>query len=65
MDIEWAIDGKTKELFIIQARPETIHSRKKDFKLKEYKIKNKKYAKKIISGIASNFSNSIDNQYIN
>jgi len=29
MDIEWALDGRTKELFILQARPETIHSRKK------------------------------------
>ncbi len=26
MDIEWAQDGETKELFILQARPETIHS---------------------------------------
>ncbi|MCX6665488.1 MAG: phosphoenolpyruvate synthase [Euryarchaeota archaeon] len=26
MDIEWAKDGKTKELFIVQARPETVHS---------------------------------------
>jgi pyruvate,water dikinase len=28
MDIEWAKDGKTKELFIVQARPETVHSQK-------------------------------------
>jgi len=27
MDIEWAMDGGTHELFIIQARPETVHSR--------------------------------------
>jgi pyruvate,water dikinase len=27
MDIEWAKDGETGELFILQARPETIHSR--------------------------------------
>jgi pyruvate,water dikinase len=26
MDIEWARDGKTGELFILQARPETVHS---------------------------------------
>jgi pyruvate,water dikinase len=26
MDIEWAKDGETGELFILQARPETIHS---------------------------------------
>jgi pyruvate, water dikinase len=27
MDIEWARDGHTGELFILQARPETVHSR--------------------------------------
>jgi pyruvate, water dikinase len=27
MDIEWARDGRTGELFILQARPETVHSR--------------------------------------
>jgi pyruvate,water dikinase len=28
MDIEWAKDGRTNELFIVQARPETVHSLK-------------------------------------
>ena len=28
MDIEWAKDGITNEIFIIQARPETVHSQK-------------------------------------
>src|SRR5512134_2045484 len=28
MDIEWAKDGITGELFILQARPETVHSGK-------------------------------------
>jgi pyruvate,water dikinase len=27
MDIEWAIDGETDELFIVQARPETVRAR--------------------------------------
>ncbi|MFV8755073.1 phosphoenolpyruvate synthase [Nannocystaceae bacterium ST9] len=27
MDIEWAKDGETNELFIVQARPETVHAR--------------------------------------
>ena len=26
MDIEWAYDGSDKQLYILQARPETIHS---------------------------------------
>ncbi len=29
MDIEWAKDGITGELFIVQARPETVHSAKR------------------------------------
>jgi pyruvate,water dikinase len=28
MDIEWAKDGETGDLFIVQARPETVHSAK-------------------------------------
>jgi len=28
MDIEWAKDGNTGDLFIVQARPETVHSQK-------------------------------------
>ncbi|MEO6714755.1 MAG: phosphoenolpyruvate synthase, partial [Mycobacteriales bacterium] len=28
MDIEWARDGRSGELFIVQARPETIHSQR-------------------------------------
>jgi len=38
MDMEWAYDGISKQLFIIQARPETIHS-VRDFNIiEEYKI---------------------------
>ena len=40
MDIEWAKDGRTGELFIVQARPETVQAQKnldiiQSFKLKE------------------------------
>ncbi|MFA5249540.1 MAG: phosphoenolpyruvate synthase [Candidatus Paceibacterota bacterium] len=39
-DIEWAKDGKTKELFIVQSRPETIHSQEnQDQVYQEYEIK--------------------------
>jgi len=41
MDIEWAKDGKTEELYIIQARPETVHSLRDFSKIKEYKIQQK------------------------
>ncbi|KAE8325443.1 hypothetical protein BDV39DRAFT_178786 [Aspergillus sergii] len=38
MDIEWAKDGITGELFIVQARPETVHSRSHDAIFKTYKV---------------------------
>ncbi len=37
MDMEWAKDGVTGELFIVQARPETVNASKDFSKLKEYK----------------------------
>jgi len=36
MDIEWAKDGRTDEIFIVQARPETVHSLKTGDTLEEY-----------------------------
>lgn len=39
MDIEWAKDGVSDELFIVQARPETIHGTKKVREIKHYKMK--------------------------
>ena len=41
MDIEWAKDGQTGELFIVQARPETVHSLKDLTVLKKYVLKEK------------------------
>jgi len=41
MDIEWAKDGVSNEIFIIQARPETVHSQKNPLKIKEYKLLEK------------------------
>ena len=41
MDIEWAKDGITNEIFIIQARPETVHSQKNPFVIKEYTLLQK------------------------
>jgi len=48
MDIEWAKDGKTKKLFILQARPETVHAVKSASVLEEYRLKKK--GKLIVSG---------------
>ncbi|MCS5491707.1 phosphoenolpyruvate synthase [Algoriphagus limi] len=41
MDIEWAKDGHSGKLFIVQARPETVHAEKEQFKLKEYALQEK------------------------
>ncbi|MFI5151859.1 MAG: phosphoenolpyruvate synthase [Chitinophagales bacterium] len=41
MDFEWAKDGISGELFIIQARPETVHSRKNPLKINEYQLLEK------------------------
>lgn len=41
MDIEWAKDGITNEIFIVQARPETVHSQKNPLVIKEYQLLEK------------------------
>lgn len=68
MDIEWAKDGLTNELFIVQARPETTHGEKNAFHLHEYKLKEKgkiivkgsAVGNKIASGIARILSSPKD-----
>ena len=50
MDIEWAKDGESNELFIVQARPETVHSQRKNKQVfTEYRIREK--GKLICQGI--------------
>ncbi len=49
-DIEWAKDGETGELFIVQSRPETIHAPKKKRTYKEYNLETDK--KPLLEGIA-------------
>jgi pyruvate,water dikinase len=41
MDIEWAKDGVSGELYVVQARPETVQSSKNPYVLKEYSLKHK------------------------
>ena len=50
MDIEWAKDGRTGELFILQARPETVQTRRAAAELKTYEIKSK--GRQLVSGVA-------------
>lgn len=60
MDIEWGKDGITNNIFILQARPETVHSKKVHGRFYTYKLKEKgkvlckgkAVGKKIISGRA-------------
>jgi pyruvate,water dikinase len=41
MDMEWAKDGESGALFIVQARPETVRSRQAAHTLKTYRIRKK------------------------
>ncbi len=61
MDIEWALDGNDDQLYITQARPETIHSVRDYNVLEEYKllkrgkviVEGQSVGNKIGSGIAN------------
>jgi pyruvate,water dikinase len=50
MDMEWAKDGETGELFIVQARPETGQRRRRIEVLKAYRISEQ--GRKLVSGIS-------------
>jgi len=50
MDIEWAKDGISGELFIVQARPETVQSQKAKELFKSYTLKEK--GERILEGLA-------------
>ncbi len=50
MDMEWAKDGVSGKLFIVQARPETVQAEKKGFVLEEYSLKGS--GKELGKGVA-------------
>ncbi|MEJ2025882.1 MAG: PEP-utilizing enzyme, partial [Deltaproteobacteria bacterium] len=50
MDIEWAKDGETDELFIVQARPETVQSQKEAGTFKTYSLKEK--GERLLTGLS-------------
>jgi pyruvate,water dikinase len=50
MDMEWAKDGRDGKLYVLQARPETVHSRRVSAALKTYRLKKK--GKMLVSGLA-------------
>ncbi|MDE0856356.1 MAG: PEP-utilizing enzyme, partial [Nevskia sp.] len=50
MDMEWAKDGGSGELFVVQARPETVQSRRGHAAMRSYRIKDA--GRKLLSGLA-------------
>ena len=51
VDVEWAIDGLSNELYVVQTRPETVYSNKSKNILTTYSFKNKKRTP-ILEGVA-------------
>jgi pyruvate, water dikinase len=50
MDVEWAEDGEQDEVFIVQARPETVHSQKQAATMKTYHLKEE--GNRLVEGLA-------------
>ncbi|MBX6367178.1 MAG: phosphoenolpyruvate synthase [Rhodospirillales bacterium] len=50
MDMEWAKDGETGELHMVQARPETVQSADRSTVLRTYRLKQK--GRRLVSGAA-------------
>ncbi|MFF9786874.1 phosphoenolpyruvate synthase [Streptomyces nigrescens] len=50
MDIEWAKDGLSGDLHIVQARPETVQARKQAATLRSYRLKE--HGTRLVSGLA-------------
>ncbi|KAJ5293562.1 hypothetical protein PENANT_c054G02351 [Penicillium antarcticum] len=50
MDMEWAKDGISGELFIVQARPETVQSHRDDAAFKTYKVGKK--GRTLVTGLS-------------
>ncbi len=50
MDMEWAMDGPSGDLYILQARPETVQSQKEAGSMKSYSLKEK--GDKLLTGLA-------------
>ena len=51
MDLEWAKDGITGEIFILQARPETVHATNRENYIETHKLTGE-HAEPLVTGIA-------------
>ena len=50
MDMEWAKDGETGKLFVVQARPETVQARRDTSSFRTYRVKAK--GRLLVSGLS-------------
>jgi pyruvate,water dikinase len=50
MDMEWARDGETGEMFIVQARPETVQSQRQSGVFQRYRLGD--HGKKLLTGLS-------------
>jgi len=50
MDLEWAKDGESGKLFVVQARPETVQSRRDATTLRSYRIGSK--GRRLVQGLS-------------
>lgn len=50
VDVEWAKDGRTGELFVVQARPETVQTRRGTTTMRSYRLRET--AEPVVSGLA-------------
>lgn len=50
MDIEWAKDGLTGQIFVVQARPETVQSRREATAVKTFRLKSA--GRELVSGVS-------------
>ncbi len=73
MDIEWAKDGESGEIFIVQARPETVHSSVSATNIVEYRLTSKgerivegqAIGEKIVSGVVRLLSSAKEIDKVN
>ncbi len=57
MDIEWVLDGQTNELYIVQARPETVQAEKDENVIEDYKLREESEVKLEGAAIGSKIGN--------
>lgn len=52
VDVEWAIDGVDQNIYIIQTRPETIHSNAEQLEICKYILSQNQEKVKLVSGVS-------------